>query len=151
MEIKNYNNKEFKLFYKSEFATLYYNSQLMIAVCSAEAEYIPIDNFKEIFLKISDFITQSPIKHFIFDKRNLRTFHQPSMEWYFAIWKPTVKINGLTNHYKILPDLLWFEKAVQAGKHEILSKYGSNLLEGINIFYYNSIEEVVESIESKTM
>jgi len=120
---------------------------MKIAVCIAESEYIPIDNFRAIFISISILIKDYSIKHLVFDKRKLRTFNQPSMEWYFAIWKPIVKNKGLTNHYKILPDLDWFIKAVEAGKHEILKKYSNDILNGISINYVNSIESVIEMIE----
>lgn len=141
-----YNNFEFELIYNCEYSKLYFNNKLMMAICVAEQEYIPISNFKTMFLKISDLIEEFPIKHLIFDKRNLRTFHQPSMEWYFAIWKPIVKEKGLVNHYKILPELDWFEKAVEAGKHEIIKKYSKEILNGINIFYVKSIEDAIENL-----
>lgn len=141
-----YNNLEFELIYDCEYSKLYYNNELMMAICLAEQEYIPISNFKSMFLKISDLIEKFPIKHLIFDKRKLRTFHQPSMEWYFAIWKQIVKEKELVSHYKILPELDWFEKAVEAGKHEIIKKYSKEILNGINIFYVKSIEEVIEMV-----
>jgi tetrahydromethanopterin S-methyltransferase subunit G len=66
------------------------------------------------------------------------------MEWYFAVWKPTVKNKGLINHYKILPKLDWFEKAVEAGKYEIFQKFSKEILNGITITYVNSIEEAID-------
>ena len=135
---------EFTLEYKSLFASLYFNKQLKMAICSADEDYIPIDNFKEIFLHISEMIERVEIKHFVFDKQKLRTFHQPSMEWYFAVWKPAIKSRGLANHYKILPKLDWFEKAVEAGKYEIFQKFSKDILNGITITYVNSIEEAIE-------
>ncbi|MBC7696305.1 MAG: hypothetical protein H7141_12755, partial [Burkholderiales bacterium] len=109
-------------------------------------EYIPIDNFRAIFLAISEYIEEHSIKHLLFDKRNLRTFHQPSMEWYFAIWKPIIKVKGLVNHYKILPPLDWFVQAVNAGKHEIFKKYNNNILDGIRVNYVESVEKSIEDI-----
>ena len=97
---------------------------------------------------VSEFTEISKISHFIFDKRSLRTFHQPSMEWYFAIWKPSLKHKGLVNHYKILPELEWFSKAVEAGKHEIFEKYGKDILSGISVTYINTIEEVIEKLDT---
>ena len=119
---------EFNLENKGPFSSLYCNAQLKMAICFAEEEYIPIDNFKEMFLYISVMIENTEIKHLIFDKQKLRTFHQPSMEWYFAVWKPSIKSKGLTNHYKILPKLDWFEKVVEAGKHEIFQKFSKEIL-----------------------
>jgi len=138
------NNYEFDVVYKDKYTTLSYNEELSMVICTADSEYIPIGEFKKVFLYVSEFANSSKISYFVFDKRNLRTFHQPSMEWYFAIWKPILKMKGLVNHYKILPELPWFSKAVEAGKHEIFQRYGNNLLDGINITYINSIEELLE-------
>lgn len=149
MEIKNFNNFDFSLKCKSQFSSLYVSEHLKMAICIADAEYIPIEKFKETFLRISELIHQMEIKHLIFDKRKLRTFHQPSMEWYFAVWKPEIKKKGLVNHYKILPDLEWFEKAVEAGKHEIFKKFSKEILNGISIVYVKSIEEVVEKVQAQ--
>lgn len=130
----------------SDLASLQYCSELSLAICTAQAEYIPIEAFKEMFLRISEIMKEYPIKHFLFDKRALRTFHQPSMEWYFTTWKPAVHLLGLSNHFKILPELEWFKAAVSAGKHEILSKSDSDLLTGITITYLNSPEEAIDAI-----
>lgn len=143
----NFGDNEFKLEYKGPFSSLYFNEQLKMAICVAEEEYIPIDNFKEMFLYISEMIGKVEIKHLLFDKQKLRTFHQPSMEWYFAVWKPNMKSKGLVNHYKILPKLDWFEKAVEAGKHEIFQKFSKEIVNGITITYVNSIEEAIKNVE----
>ena len=146
MKTIEYKGFEFSLVHNCDFSNVYYNKQLKLALCIAEKDYIPIDNFKAIFLSISKLIDDFPIQHLVFDKRKLRTFHQPSMEWYFAIWKTTVKCRGLTNHYKILPDLDWFVKSVEAGRYEILKKYSDSILNGITISYVNSIENAIDMI-----
>ncbi len=143
------NQYEFRVIFNDEYSTITYNEQLSIAVCKADVEYIPINEFKRIFLFVSEFIETSNIHHFVFDKKALRTFHQPSMEWYFAIWKPSLRAKGLVNHYKILPDVAWFAKAVEAGRYEIFQKYGQDILEGITITYVKSVEEVVEKLEKR--
>ena len=137
---------KFVLKHKILYSSLYFNEQLKMAICIADEEYIPIDNFKEMFLHISAMIENVEIKHLVFDKQKLRTFHQPSMEWYFAVWKPAIKNKGLVNHYKILPNLDWFEKAVEAGKYEIFQKFSKDILNGITITYVNSVEEAIENI-----
>lgn len=136
-----------ELILKTDFASLYFESNLKLAVCVADEEYIPIDSFKSLFLAVSDLLKARQIEHFIFDKRQLRTFHQPSMEWYFAIWKPSVREQGLVHHYKILPALDWFVKAVDAGKWEIFKKYGQDIVNGIEILYINSPDEVVTKLK----
>ena len=138
---------EFDILHQNPYASLYYNEKLKLAICKADQEYIPIAHFKSIFLYISETIKKQPIKYLAFDKSNLRTFHQPSMEWYFAVWKPEIKMEGLVNHYKILPSEPWFAKSVQAGKHEIFQKYGEDIIEGITITYVNSLEQVLKIIQ----
>ncbi len=140
-------NFEFDLVHQNPYASLYYNEEFQLAICKADQDYIPIAHFKSTFLFVSEMIKTKPIKHFAFDKRNLRTFHQPSMEWYFAVWKPEVKTEGLIHHYKILPSEPWFAKSVQAGKHEIFQKYGEDIVEGITITYVNTLEDVLETIQ----
>jgi hypothetical protein len=146
MEEMNYNNYVFKEIWQSAYANVTYCEELKMAVCTAKSDYIPINEFKNIFLSVSNYIKEFPISCFLFDKRNLRTFHQPSMEWYFAIWKPEMKMNGITCHFKILPKLEWFEKAVEAGKHEIFQKYGKEILNGIQVTYVETIEASIEKI-----
>lgn len=141
-----YKGFDFTLENKGEYSSLFFNKELKMAICVAEQEYIPIDSFKEMFLHLSTMIETVEIRHLIFDKQKLRTFHQPSMEWYFAVWKPIMKTKGLTNHYKILPKLDWFEKAVEAGKFEIFQKFSKEILNGITITYVVSVEQAIESI-----
>jgi hypothetical protein len=148
MEVIIHKEIEFNLIHRNLYTSLYFNKELQLAICTADEEYIPIDYFKAMFLAISDLIVQFPIQHLVFDKSKLRTFHQPSMEWYFAIWKPEIKAKGLVNHYKILPPLDWFIKSVAAGKHEIFHKYGSNIISGITITYVDSIEAAIEKIKA---
>lgn len=145
----NQKGYDFTLVHHCEYSNVYFNQALKLALCVAEKEYIPIDNFKDIFLSITQLMNDFPIEHLVFDKSKLRTFHQPSMEWYFAIWKQTVKAKGLSSHYKILPKLDWFVKSVEAGRHEILKKYSTDILDGITIDYVNSIEGAIELIEPK--
>lgn len=149
MEKLIFKGYEFELIYNCDYSSLFYNRQLTLGLCVAKQDYIPISNFKAMFMAFSELIEKFPVKHFIFDKRNLRTFHQPSMEWYFAIWKLAMKEKGLINHYKILPELDWFKKAVEAGKHEILKKYSKDILNGIHIFYVTSVEEVIDHLHER--
>jgi len=145
METTTYGSFSFKEIWTCDYATVTYCEELRMAICTSTSEYIPISDFKNIFLSISTFMEKYPIRYFLFDKRSLRTFHQPSMEWYFAIWKPEMKMKGLCDHFKILPKLNWFEKAVEAGKHEIFQKYGKDILDGIRVTYVQSPEGAIDS------
>lgn len=140
---------DFTEVFTSEFAVVKYNENLNTFICTATSEYIPIEIFKQTFASISALMEKKSAQALIFDKRTLNTFHQPSMEWYFAIWKQEVKVKGLVNHYKILPEAEWFKTAVEAGKHDIYKKYGSAILEGITIKYINSPEEGIKDILSE--
>lgn len=148
MEIMEIGGAEMVLKLKTEYASLFVNEDLKLAVCIADEEYIPIESFKALFIEVSKLLSETDIVNFVFDKSKLRTFHQPSMEWYFAIWKPNMREKGLVNHYKILPKLEWFVKAVEAGKWEIFQKYGKDIVKGIDIYYVDSISQVVDKIQS---
>jgi hypothetical protein len=149
METAVFGGHPFTLAEKNAFSAVYFNENLKMAICAAEDEYIPIEHFKKNFENISQLVERIEISSFVFDKRKLRTFHQPSMEWYFSVWKPAIKDKGLKHHYKILPDLDWFVKAVEAGKHEIYQKFGRDIVNGISINYVASIEEAIEKVSMR--
>jgi hypothetical protein len=130
-------------FYQNESTKLYYNAQLKIGLCEVIAPYIPMVQFMEIFNKATEMIKAHGLRHFIFDKRSLRTFHQPSMEWYFVEWKPVVRDMGMADHFKILPDEPWFHRCVEAGRSDIVKNYPEGLLNGISVRYVDSVEEAI--------
>lgn len=143
MESMLINDYTFSRIDETGFSSLYFNSSLELAICVADEEYIPIEQFKKTFESVSRLSEQFSVSSFLFDKRKLRTFHQPSVEWYFSVWKPAMREKGLCRHYKILPDLAWFVKAVEAGRHEIYQKFGKDIVSGISIDYLQSPEEAV--------
>lgn len=98
---------------KFKHATLYcIESHPGVGLIQADTSYIPIEQFKEIFEFMEGMIREKKITKLIFDKRKLRVFHQPSMEWYFVEWKEKMAAYGLVNHIKILPDDKVFAKAL---------------------------------------
>ncbi len=113
------------------------------AVVEATANYIPIDQFKEVFSHIGDLIKQHKVTTLIFDKRNLTVFHQPSMEWYFVEWKAKMAALGLTNHVKILPTDRIFRESVKIGREKINKAYPNGTFHTLNIRYAESIEEAI--------
>lgn len=146
---------------KLQYETLQFNFQefaqnpslrLMIhpesktGLVEAMAPYMPMDQFMDGFNKVSEMVIEHGLVNLIFDKRALRAFHQPSMEWYFVQWKPKIKVSGLIKHYKILPEEDWFRSCVDAGKNEIFQRYGDRLLEGISITYTETVAEAFELI-----
>jgi len=133
---------------KNEYLICRELKDLNSAVCSAKLEYIPIEIFKESFLKIARAAKDRHWNSFIFDKSALTTFHQPSMEWYYTEWKKMLTENGLNVHYKILPPLKWFERSVEAGKHEITKKHPDFDFTIFSVHYVSDLDEAINSIKN---
>ena len=129
----------------NSYAQVLYNPDLKALIIEALNSYIPIEEFKSTFEKATDLIKTYNVEKVIFDKRPLRTFHQPSMEWYFITWKTQMfEQYGIRKHVKLLPDLPWFKKAVEAGKAEIFEKYPANKLDQLAIHYKEGIQEALQ-------
>lgn len=139
----------FTSLFDSHHLSLHFCQELSLGVCSAKSGYIPQQDFKDAFVQMSSSIEQHNITSLVFDKKNLRTFHQPTMEWYMTKWKPEMRKLGLCNHYKILPELSWFVESVNAGKHEILQRHGDAFLSGIAINYLPDVADVIELVASE--
>ncbi|AFL82862.1 hypothetical protein Belba_0193 [Belliella baltica DSM 15883] len=133
----------FELIFEERDAKVYASPEKGIVICELLSDYVPIDNFKSIFLRISEIIKQGGYSKFIFDKRALRAFHQPSMEWYFLHWKNEMLEYGVSQHRKILPAEKWFEKMVMIAKEQILKNNPDNIIEKLDIRYCDSIEEAI--------
>jgi hypothetical protein len=113
-------------------------------MCILREPYIPISKFKDIFNNIEVLAREGSFDKFVFDKRSLRAFHQPSMEWYFIEWKKTVLDYGIDKHRKILPPEEWFAKMVEIAKFQILEKYPNNIAHLLDIQYFDTIEDCLE-------
>lgn len=135
--------QDFELAYEERYARVLVNSEKKIIICELLADYIPIDDFKEAFRQIGKIVKKGNYIKFIFDKRSLRAFHQPTMEWYFIHWKKDMLTYGLKTHRKILPSEKWFEKMVQIAKQQILETYPDNIIDQLDIQYCDSIEEAI--------
>ena len=133
--------QKFKQIIDGDFADVYSKDEVIICVC--KSPYIPIEAFKNVFHGITEAAKEiGAFKKFVFDKRSLRSFHQPSMEWYFYDWKlQMLEEFGLQQHFKILPEQDWFKKCVEAGKHEIFKKYGEDTFAELQINYIKQIED----------
>jgi hypothetical protein len=112
-------------------------------VVTATASYIPMDQFRLIFNRIGDFVKSHQIVKLIFDKRQLRVFHQPSMEWYFVEWKDMMFELGLTKHIKILPNDEVFRQSVKIGRKKINELYPNGKFHQLSILYAESLEEAL--------
>ncbi|MBC7391662.1 MAG: hypothetical protein H7329_20880 [Opitutaceae bacterium] len=131
--------------YTSEFSRIYISKEHNSLLCEAINSYIPIKDFKETFLYCSGIVEKQKIEKFIFDKRALTSFHQPSMEWYFLVWKKEMLELGLAFHRKILPKEEWFRQCVHACKTQMLAVKEHQFLEKIDLLYFDSIQECLEN------
>lgn len=114
-----------------------------VAVIEATANYIPLEQFKEIFNFIGELTDKKKITKLIFDKRKLSVFHQPSMEWYFVEWKEKMFNAGLKTHRKILPQDDVFRQSVRIGRDKINKTYPEKKFNQMDIQYAESIEEAL--------
>lgn len=135
--------ENFDLSIEERYAKVFVCDEEGIVICELLTDYVPIEDFKETFDKISEIIKRGNFEKFIFDKRALRAFHQPSMEWYFLIWKKEMLRYGVNKHRKILPEEKWFEKMVMIAKEQIMRNNPENIIEKLDIKYCNSIEEAI--------
>lgn len=132
-------------YYENPYARVLFSENYQACIIEALNSYIPIEEFKKTFHEASALVGEQTIDKSIFDKRALKTFDQPSMEWYFITWKTDLyEKYGLSKHVKILPDLPWFKKAVEAGKSEIFKKYPNTRLDHLSIYYLDHIQEALE-------
>ena len=113
------------------------------AIVEATANYIPLDQFKEIFNFIGELTVTRKITKLIFDKRKLSVFHQPSMEWYFVEWKEKMFDAGLTTHRKILPQDDVFRQSVRIGRDKINKAYPTKKFQQMDIQYAENLEEAI--------
>lgn len=136
--------RDFEVVFEEKYTRVLVNADLKIVICELLADYIPIEDFKEAFGQIGEIVKAGNYEKFIFDKRSLRAFHQPTMEWYFIHWKKDMLTYGLKTHRKILPAEKWFEKMVQIAKDQILLNYPDNIIDQLDIKYCDSIEEAIK-------
>lgn len=114
-----------------------------ILIIKATDTYIPIEEFKQVFSQASHLIQKHDVKKVIFDKRRMRVFHQPSMEWYYVQWKEELLAQGMSVHRKLLPDDEVFRKSVELGKAKIMEKYPQFRLSEMDIKYYDDLQEAI--------
>jgi len=135
---------QFQNHFDGRFAKVTYHEASKIIICELKSEYVPIEHFKDIFYKISELVKKGVNHKFIFDKRSLRAFHQPSMEWYFVVWKKEMYQHDLKLHRKILPDEAWFRKSVEIAKMQIVKNFPDNIVDKLDIRYCESVQEAIE-------
>ena len=135
----------FTKIFVNEYAEGYVHEEKQVIACVMVADYIPITKFKQLFEMMADEIREGHFTKFVFDKSALRTFHQPSMKWYFTEWKTEMLQYGLHKHYKVLPDLDYFRRSVEAARKPLLAKYPKEILAQLKIEYFETVEEAVNA------
>lgn len=140
-------NLGFEQIFANEFGAGYTNKEKGVIALVATSDYIPILKFKQLFEMLADEVKygEASYSKFVFDKSSLRTFHQPSMKWYFTEWKTEMLEYGITKHYKILPTLEYFRKAVEAARKPLLAKYPKEIMAQLSINYFETVEEAINA------
>ena len=136
--------QNFEVAFEQRYTRVLVSNEQKAIICELLTDYIPIEDFKLAFGQIGEIVKAGNFEKFIFDKRSLRAFHQPTMEWYFIFWKREMLEYGVKTHRKILPAEKWFEKMVQIAKAQILQTYPDNIIDQLDIRYCDSIEEAIE-------
>jgi hypothetical protein len=134
---------DFEVAFEQRYARVWFNRSRKTIICDLLTDYVPIEDFKEAFLEIGELVKTGGFEKFIFDKRALRAFHQPTMEWYFIHWKKEMLGFGVKTHRKILPEEKWFEKMVQIAKAQILTQYPDNIIDQLDIAYCDTLEVAI--------
>ena len=127
----------------SEHFNVFISLDAGIMIAQVLSSYVPVEDFINTFQKMVGAVSTKKINKFIFDKRELRAFNQPTMEWYYIEWKEKLLDEGLNVHRKLLPEEEWFKKCVEAGKDEILREYPNNRLNQIDIQYFETISDCI--------
>lgn len=135
--------KDFEVILAEKYAQVLTNKSKGIIICILSVDYVPIEDFKAVFNKITTIIKAGAYQKFIFDKQALRAFHQPSMEWYFLEWKKEVYEYGIKTHRKILPKEAWFVKMVMIAKKQIIMDHPANIIKDLDIKYCDTINEAI--------
>lgn len=134
----------FKEIEKFEYGTLFQDTNHPSTyILRADSDYIPIEEFKKMFNALAAKAGENGVNKLIFDKRNLKVFHQPSMEWYFTNWKEEVFGRGLRIHRKILPQDQLFRNSVQIGRNKINKEYPKAKFHEMDIQYAESLQEAL--------
>ena len=134
---------DFEVAFEQRYARVWFNRSRKTIICELLTDYVPIEDFKEAFLEIGELVKTGGFDKFIFDKRALRAFHQPTMEWYFIHGKKEMLGYGVKTHRKILPEEKWFEKMVQIAKAQILTQYPDNIIGQLDIAYCDTLEVAI--------
>lgn len=132
--------------YKDHYGIIYTCDDSNIMLCELTQPYTPIDDFMKLLRQMMIVIEMYGCQKFIFDKRAIRGFHQPTMEWYYLTWKVEAYNKfGLRVHRKLFPQEEWFLKCIEAGRAAIKRKDPGSIVHTFDIKVCQSLEEAVNS------
>ncbi len=132
--------------YADNFGRIYTCNDANTLICELLMPYTPIEQFMGILQKKAQIIQNYGCDKFIFDKRAIRGFHQPSMEWYYLEWKVEMYHKfGLAVHRKLFCNEEWFLKCIEAGRAEIKRKDPGSIVHTLDIKVCKDLEEAVNS------
>ncbi len=127
-------------------AKVYLEATSNVLIVESLRSYILNEEFKEVFDKVNELIAAHRVTKFIFDKRKLKVFHQPSMEWYFTDWKDTAYELGLRTIRKVLPKDIVFRQSVKIGITKIKNEYPEAKFNLMDIQYSNTLEDALKEL-----
>ncbi len=136
-------NDKTSLLASSEYADILQVNEEPILIVQAKTPFIPLSEFKNLFEEVGQWVTKLSITKLIFDKRSLKVFHQPSMQWYCTEWKEKMADQGLSVYRKLLPEDTLFRHSVQVGRDAILRKFPHGKYRKLDIQYVEDLAEAI--------
>ncbi len=132
--------------YADTYAKIFTANDANTIICELLLPYTPIDKFMGVLQKKAQLIQAYGCDKFVFDKRAIKGFHQPTMEWYYLEWKVEMYHKyGLSVHRKLFSNEDWFLKCIEAGRAEIKRKDPGSIVHTFDIKVCQTLEEAVNS------
>jgi hypothetical protein len=117
-----------------------------IMMCKILTPYVLEEDFKKLVMQCTTVAQKTGCDKYIFDKRALKTFHQPSMEWYYVYWKPYMyKEFQLKKHRKLFLMEEWWLKCIEIGRNQIYKKYPNSICHSLDIKVSRDLEDAINN------
>ena len=137
--------KDFQMAFNNEYGAIFLNRAESALVLKLKKRFVPFEDFKKLVELTSPYFLSGVYEVFIFDKSDLRAFHQPSMEWYYLEWKKEMYEEAhLDKHIKIWPTERWFQVVIEAGRNKIREAHPDHISNKLVIHYVDNQEEALE-------
>ena len=145
---QNLLNTQFKLEHQDRWGQIYVSKLTNPAtfICRILTPYVPEEDFKKLVMQATFIAQKTGCDRFVFDKRLLKTFHQPSMEWYYVHWKPLMFNEfQLKKHRKLFMMEEWWLKCIEVGRNEIYRKHPHNICHTLDIKVAKDLEDALNN------